>query len=482
MRDVFLVFYFFLLAYIAIYGVHIYWLIFLYLKSRNNTYDVDLPDTFRPIVTVQLPIYNERKVAARLISAVAGMDWPADKLQIQVLDDSDDITTEIVSREVARLTKAGCDIEHVRRQSREGFKAGALAHGLKSAKGELIAVFDADNLPEQTFLMEIVGHFADPFIGMVQARWGFLNRESSYLCRAQALFLDAHFLIEQVARSRGGLMMNFNGTAGVWRKQAINDSGGWSADTLTEDLDLSYRVQLRGWRARFVDDIVVPTELPASLGSFKSQQHRWAKGAIETAIKLLPQILRSDLSLRVKLGAFLHLTQKTVSVALLILSVLLVPALYFRMEGGSLKIFLVDLPVFLAGTGSMSLFYGLAYRHQKKVRSLRSSAVLPVLTSIGIALTVHNSLAVISALLGRKEPFVRTPKTGATGEETIEIPSDYRIRADWSVGIEIALALYSALAVFCAIYLGLIFAIPYLITFAFGFVYFSVISVKESYA
>jgi cellulose synthase/poly-beta-1,6-N-acetylglucosamine synthase-like glycosyltransferase len=482
MRDIFLVSYFFLLTYVAIYGVHIYWLIFLYLKSRNKTHDVGLPEAFRPVVTVQLPVYNERKVAARSISAVAGFHWPSEKLQIQVLDDSDDSTTEIIAHEVARLRESGSDIEHIRRQSRKGFKAGALANGLRFARGELVAIFDADNVPERTFLMETVGHFTDPSVGMVQARWGFLNRESSFLCRAQALFLDAHFLVEQVARSRSGLLMNFNGTAGVWRKQAIVESGGWSDDTLTEDLDLSYRVQLRGWQARFVDDVVVPTELPSSLRSFKSQQRRWSKGAIETAIKVLPQILRSDLPLRVKLGSFLHLTQKTVSVALLILSILLVPALYFRLQGGALKLFLIDLPVFVAGTGSMSLFYGLAYRHQREARSFRNSAVLPVLTSIGIALTANNSLAVLSALFGRKDPFVRTPKTGATGREIIEVPRDYRTKANWSVGIEVVLALYSALAVFCASYLGLIYALPYLLTFAFGFLYFSVISVKESYA
>lgn len=482
MRDIFLIMYFVLLFYVATYGIHLYWLIILYLKSRSKEQDVRLADDFRPTVTIQLPIYNERKVAARLISAVAAIDWPVEKLQIQVLDDSDDVTLEIVAEAVARLRSSGCDIDHIRRGSRDGYKAGALAHGLKSSKGEFIGVFDADNLPDRDFLLQIVGHFVDPSVGMVQARWGFLNRDASFLCRAQALFLDAHFLVEQVARSRGGLLMNFNGTAGVWRKQAIVDAGGWSDDTLTEDLDLSYRVQLRGWKMKFVEDIVVPTELPSSIRSFKAQQYRWSKGAIETAIKMLPRILFSDLSFRVKLGAYFHLTQKTVSVALLLLTVLLVPALYIRLEGGVLKFFLIDLPVFVVGTGSMSLFYSLAYKRQKNARSLRSSAVLPVLTSIGIALAANNSLAVLSAIIGRKDPFVRTPKTGATGRNMLKAPPDYRIRSDWSVGAEVLLALYSVCAIVCAIYLGLFFAVPYLVTFAFGFVYFSTASLKEIYA
>jgi cellulose synthase/poly-beta-1,6-N-acetylglucosamine synthase-like glycosyltransferase len=343
-------------------------------------------------------------------------------------------------------------------------------------------VFDADNLPHPDFLMKLMPYFNDTSVGLVQARWGFLNRDASLLCRAQALFLDAHFYVEQMARSRGNLPMNFNGTAGVWRREAIARGGGWEFDTLTEDLDLSYRAQMAGFRFLFIDDVEVPTELPSSIRAFKTQQHRWARGAIETGLKLLPTIWRSSMPLRSKVAATFHLTQKSVAVALMLLSIMLAPALYLRMEGGAWKLLVIDLPIFLAGTGSMSLFYGLAYRRGCARRSGWSKLILPLLTSLGIGLSVNNTLAILGALFGCSRHFVRTPKSGQTGIERTGLPDGYNVSFDHTIWIETLLAIYAIGAVGCAVDTGLVASIPFLLTFAFGYSYYAVVSIRERYA
>jgi hypothetical protein len=276
--------------------------------------------------------------------------------------------------------------------------------------------------------------------------------------------------------------MNFNGTAGVWRRQAIESAGGWQADTLTEDLDLSFRTQMAGWKMIMAEDIDVPTELPGSIRAFKTQQFRWAKGAFETGLKLLPTILKSDLPRRLKMSSFFHLTQKVISVALLFLSILLIPALYFRLETGMLKVLAVDLPIFLAGTGSMSIFYGLAHKREESDRTWRSGLLLPALTSIGIGLAVNNSWAVFSAVFSRHNQFERTPKTGSDRNRRIAPPKDYRVKIDHTVRVETALALYALGAVACAVSLKLFLSLPFLMTFSFGYLYFSVLSIKERYA
>ena len=485
MSNLFVGIYFFLLFYIAVYGFHLYWLIFLYLtcdRPEPVSYDLPADESEVPIVTVQLPIYNERAVALRLITTVAALDWPADRLEIQVLDDSDDDTAEIIAPELNRLRREGLRISHLRRGHRVGYKAGALAHGLNLAGGEFIAVFDADNLPRPDFLTRLMGYFKERESGLVQARWSFLNRNQSLLCRAQALFLDAHFLVEQSARSRGGLFMNFNGTAGIWRRKAIEDAGGWQSDTLTEDLDLSYRAQLAGWKMRLAEDVDVPTELPAAIRSFKTQQYRWARGAVETGRKVLPQVFASSLPWRVKVAALFHLTHKTVSLALPLLAILLIPALYVRLEGGMAKLLLIDLPIFLAGTGSMSIFYGLAYKRIGGERSWKNSLILPVLTSLGVALAVNNSRALAAAFFGEGNTFVRTPKTGSSARQIFPIPDGYRISFDRTVFLEMALAGYSLIALGWAAALDLYFSLPFLATFAFGYLYFTFLSIKESHA
>lgn len=485
MTTAFVFVYFSLLIFVAIYGIHLYWLIFEYWRSKKVNLSVPhgcIAKSNFPKVTVQLPIYNEMRVALRLVRAIENFDWPAKSLQIQILDDSTDCTSEIIDNYLAGRKDSKIKIEHIRRSHRTGFKAGALQHGLATASGEFVAIFDSDNLPQPDFLIKMMPFFNNPSTGMVQARWSFLNRHESLLCRAQALFLDAHFAIEQQARFFGGLLFNFNGTAGIWRRTTIDDAGGWQGDTLTEDLDLSFRAQLAGWRFVYFNDYSVPTELPGTIASFKAQQYRWAKGAIQTGLKLAGRIRRSRIPLLSKVAVFFHLTSKMLSPALLALAVLLVPALYIRLEAGTAKLLLIDLPIFVAGTLSMSIFYSLAYRSAGRNRKLSDLWVLPTLTSIGIGLAVNNTRAIVSALINNKTPFVRTPKSGSTDNQYRLVPSAYRIRADRTLVVETALAFYSTAALVIAGYLELYVSIPFLSTFAFGFVYFAWRGFMENYA
>lgn len=482
MTQAFTIFYFFLLGYLAIYGFHIYWLIYLYFRCEPAFQSQTPKPGDEPMVTVQLPVYNERLVVKRLIQSIAAFDWPKDKLEIQVLDDSTDATTQIILEEVSHLKNFGYNITHIQREVRTDYKAGALKYGLKFAKGEFVAIFDSDNLPRPDFIKRLIGYFSDSRLGMVQARWSFLNRNQSILCRAQALFLDAHFFVEQAARSRAGLFMNFNGTAGIWRKIAIDDAGSWQGDTLTEDLDLSYRAQLAGWKMVFAEDVDVPTELPASIRAFKTQQYRWARGAVETGKKNMKRIFNSSFPIKNKIGAWFHLTQKTMSLALMTLSILLIPAVFIRWEVGGWKLLLVDLPIFIAGTGSMSLFYGLAYKRQKEIHSLKNMMTMSLLSALGVALSINNSFAALAAFFSNKRVFYRTPKSGVTDERSSTIPRDYKISFDYTMNIEGLLAVYSIIAVWCAIQAGMFASLPFLIIFATGYFYFSILSIKDKYA
>ncbi len=479
MRSEFLMLYFSLLGLLCLFGIHLYWLLFLY-KRHRNTKPVKPTLKGYPSVTVQLPLYNEKRVVRRLIEAVAQMDWPIDALEIQVLDDSTDETTDIAREVVSELCAHGHNVQLIHRDCRTEYKAGALANGLKSATGEFVAVFDADNIPPANFLKDSVAYFTDESVGMVQARWDFVNRNQSLLCRAQALFLDSHFGIEQLARSRGGLLLNFNGSAGIWRRRAIEESGGWSGRTLTEDLELSFRAQLAGWKFLYLDDLLVPTELPASVRGFRSQQYRWAKGAVETALQMLPTIWRASIPLRQKIAATLHLTHKFINLVMVALALTLVPALYLRLEGGIEKLFLVDLPIFLLGAGSMSIFYGISFRRTNKNPKLRDTLILPFLTSLGVALAVNNTRAVFSALLGRRSEFVRTPKSGVDERTDGSLPKSYRMKSDASTHIEAGLALYATVSVGIALSLHLYFTAPFLATFAVGYSYLTFLNYRES--
>ncbi len=481
MRELFLGLYFFLLFYLAIYGANLYSLIYLYFSRKYQPLNRTTARGDEPTVTVQLPMYNERRVAQRLIDAACSFDWPADRLEVQVLDDSDDDTAHIIAETVAAWQARGINVRHIRRPDRSGYKAGALAYGLARARSDFVAVFDADNLPRSDFLRRMMPYFDDDNVGLVQARWSFFNRNESLLCRAQALQLDSHFFVEQAARSRGEIFLNFNGTGGIWRTQTITDAGGWSADTLTEDLDLSYRAQMAGWKFVMAEEIDVPTELPSTIRAYKSQQYRWARGAFETGLKILPTLLRRPLPLKVKAAAFFHLTQKSMSVALMLLAILIIPALYIRLEGGLWKLLAIDLPIFLAGTGSMSIFYSIAYKRQQEIRTWKNSVIMPMLTSIGIALAVNNTLAVLAALFAKPGAFIRTPKSGTMDNQPVALPSDYRVPFDHTAMIEFAMLLYTCCAFAVAISLNLWPTLPFLTTFVVGYAYFSLRSLKERY-
>lgn len=388
-----------------------------YLKTKKEGTNICPPikEDQLPYVTIQLPIYNEKYVVQRLINTVANFNYPVDKLEIQVLDDSTDDTIEIIAREVAKYSQRGIDIQHIQRPERIGFKAGALEYGMQLAKGEFIGIFDADFIPEKDFLRKTVPYFVDKKIGMVQTRWGHLNKDYSMLTKLQAFGLDAHFSIEQSGRSHANSFINFNGTAGVWRKSTIIDAGGWSADTLTEDLDLSYRAQLKNWEFKYLEDVVSPAELPVIMPAIKSQQYRWNKGAAETAKKNLGNVLKSDIQWSSKMHALFHLFNSSVFVSLLIASLLSIPMLYIKDANPKLSL-LFDLgSVFLIGFFSIAFFYWTANKNIVKEKPGRHYfSTFPVFLTVSMGLSLHNAFAVIEGLLGFKSDFIRTPKFNIT--------------------------------------------------------------------
>src|SRR6266851_10160054 len=337
---------------LSAYGVHRYFIIYLFLKNRKRAAVPAARFEQLPKVTMQLPIFNEVYVVERLLKSVSELDYPRDRLQIQVLDDSTDDTREITTSCAEELRQRGFNVERIHRVDRVGFKAGALATGLASSEGEFVCILDADFVPPPDLLRRTVHFFTDPKVGMIQTRWGHLNRCYSLLTRVQAMFLDGHLLLEQTARSRSGRFFNFNGTAGLWRRSCIEEAGGWQHDTLTEDLDLSYRAQLVGWKFIFLPDVVTPAELPVDMNGFKSQQHRWTKGSIQTCKKLLPRIWRSELPRHIKSEALFHLTNNSAYLLTVVLSLLLVPAIVIRQRLGVGWTFLIDVVLFLTSTGS----------------------------------------------------------------------------------------------------------------------------------
>ncbi|MBK8914454.1 MAG: glycosyltransferase [Phycisphaerales bacterium] len=405
------------LSLLCVYGLHRCFLVVLYYRHRRRP----LAPTGRfaelPHVTVQLPMYNEASVAARVIEAAGRIEYPRDRLEIQVLDDSTDETGAIAAECVRRLRESGIAAHHNQRTDRTGYKAGALQHGLQTARGELIAIFDADFVPPPRILLDSVGHFTDPQVGAVQCRWDHLNRDDSILTRAQSILLDGHFIVEHVARNRSGRFMSFNGTAGIWRRTAIDDAGGWQHDTLTEDLDLSYRAQLRGWRFVFLPNVTSPAELPPEMNAFKAQQHRWTKGGAQTCIKLLPTVLRSRLPLRVRIEAFFHLTGNFVYVLMVLLALLLGPAILARASSDSpMPVWqvAVEWGLFLVGTGSALLFYLVSQREIG--RGLPGTlAAIPSLMALGVGIAFNNAIAAVDGMLRPAGEFVRTPKFGRVG-------------------------------------------------------------------
>ncbi len=406
------------LGMLALYGVHRLWLLVCWWRLSHSSVlhqTPSLPDDL-PTVTVQLPLFNEQFVARRLIDAVARLDWPAERLEIQVLDDSTDDTRTLAAERVAYWREQGVDICHLHRSHRRGFKAGALAEGLTLAKGELVAIYDADFTPAPDFLYETVPQFQDPNVGMVQTRWGFRNAEHSLLTGIQALLLGPHFSIEHQVRFRRGLFFNFNGTAGIWRRQAIETAGGWRADTVTEDLDLSYRAQIAGWRFVYLDHYEVSSELPVSLAAFRSQQQRWAKGSVQTARKILPKLLKRDLPAAVKVEAVAHLLANLCWLLGTVLFLTLYPAIVSRVGIGPWHILRLDLPLFLATSGAILGYFFVYLTTIRTTCGWRSFLLLPML-SIGLAPSI--AVAVVQGLWSEGGCFIRTPKFGSVGKSAL---------------------------------------------------------------
>ena len=473
--------YFTILIILSIYGIHRYYLVYLYMKSRGKAPKPPQQFAELPRVTIQLPIFNERYVVERLLEAITRIDYPRELLEIQVLDDSIDETRVVCSRLVSEYASAGHPISYHHRDNREGYKAGALAAGMKSAQGEFIAIFDADFVPPPMILREMVHYFTDPQVAVVQGRWTWINRHYSNLAEVEAILLDGHFVIEHGARNFSGRFFNFNGTAGIWRRTAIDDAGGWQHDTLTEDTDLSYRAQLKGWKFVYDPNIVCPSELPVEMNSFKTQQARWAKGLIQVAKKLLPVIWRSDEPLKIKIEATFHLTANIAYPLMIVFSVILLPAMIVRFYQGWFQMLYLDLPLFLASTCSISSFYMVAQRELYPRQWLSRIKYMPFIMATGVGLAVTNAKAVIEALLGQQSEFVRTAKYHLeASEEGWERKKYVRRRAGWIPIIELLLAAYFAFTMVYSFSMENYLTTPFLLLFFMGYSYMGTMSLFQT--
>ncbi|MEE8200888.1 MAG: cellulose synthase family protein [Candidatus Acidoferrales bacterium] len=482
--------YFAVLITLSFYGLHRYRLIYLYKKHRRQPPPepaapfVSAPGKPAdwPQVTIQLPIYNEKYVVERLIDTVAQIDYPRERLEIQVLDDSTDDTVQVARASVERHAARGLPIRHLRRTHRTGYKAGALAEGLRQARGQFVAIFDADFLPPADFLRRTVPHFTDPTLAMVQTRWTYVNRHYSLLTEVQAILLDAHFVLEHGGRWRAGLFFNFNGTAGIWRRQAIEDAGGWQHDTLTEDTDLSYRAQLKGWKFLYLPDVECPSELPVDINAFKIQQARWAKGLMQTAKKILPRVLRARLPWQVKLEAVYHLTGCVCYPLMVALSVLLLPAMIVRLYGGWWQVLWIDLPLFLAATCSVSSFYLVAQKELDPRGWKRAFFFLPILMAVGIGVALRNARAVLEAIWGVESAFVRTPKYRI---ETLRQPWYSKVyrsaERNWLPWVELSLGAYFVWATLYAFGNENYATVPFLCLFLYGYLYTGFLSLTQPF-
>jgi cellulose synthase/poly-beta-1,6-N-acetylglucosamine synthase-like glycosyltransferase len=472
--------YFIVLILLASYGAHRYVLVYLYYKhKKNRTTEPASRFSELPRVTVQLPIFNEQFVVERLLEAVCRLSYPRERLDIQVLDDSTDETEAVARGLVNHYAAQGFPVSYHHRENREGFKAGALAEGMKTAKGEFIAIFDADFVPPADFLLRTIHHLTDPKIGMVQTRWTHINRNYSFLTEVEAILLDGHFVLEHSGRARSGVFFNFNGTAGVWRRTAIEEAGGWQHDTLTEDTDLSYRAQLKGWKFIYLQDVECPAELPVEMTAFKTQQARWAKGLIQTSKKILPKVLKSDQRFHVKLEAWYHLTANLSYPLMVVLSVLLMPAMIIRFYQGWFQMMYIDLPLFLASTFSISSFYLVSQRELFPGKWFRALLYLPFLMALGIGLTVTNTRAVLEALVGKKTAFARTPKYHVETRKDKVRANTYRRRLGWVPWVELLIGCYFALTVYYAVDNENYITVPFLILFVVGYWYTGLMSLLQ---
>ena len=468
----------FVLLFFASHGII---MLFYHRKYIENVPLFNKDDKFSPKVTIQLPLYNEQYVTERLIDSVCKIDYPKELLEIQVLDDSNDETVQIVESLVNKKLEEGFDIKHVRRTDRKGYKAGALKEGLHTSKGELIAIFDADFVPNPDFLKNTLKYFTNPKIGMVQTRWEHLNENYSILTRIQALALNGHFVMEQPIRNRAGFFINFNGTGGVWRKSCIEDAGNWHDDTITEDLDLSYRAQLNGWKFVYLRDITTPAELPAEMNALKAQQFRWTKGAIETAKKLLPLVWKSKIPLRIKLQSTFHLSNNIVFPFILFAGILNVPLIFIK-NSGPYDIFFNFMSVFVVAFLSSFMFYLFA---QKDVYTdwRKKIALFPIFMAGSMGFAVNNSRAVFEGLMDRKSEFVRTPKFKIVDKKDVVLSNSSYLsvfKFDSTIFVEIILAFYCLIGVFASIYFMEIAALPFQLMFFLGFSSVAILSIKHS--
>jgi cellulose synthase/poly-beta-1,6-N-acetylglucosamine synthase-like glycosyltransferase len=472
--------YFIVLILLASYGVHRYILVYLYYKHKDKRTKAPAQCFGEmPRVTVQLPIFNERYVVDRLLRAICRVQYPLDKLDIQLLDDSTDETQEVARELVDYYVSQGFPVTYHHRTNREGFKAGALAEGMKTAKGEFIAIFDADFTPPEDFLLKTIHYFTDPKIGMVQTRWTHINRGYSLLTQVEAMLLDGHFVLEHSGRAGSGVFFNFNGTAGVWRREAIEQAGGWQHDTLTEDTDLSYRAQLIGWKFIYLQDVECPAELPVEMTAFKTQQARWAKGLIQTAKKILPDVLKSKQPFHVKLEAWYHLTANMSYPLMVVLSVLLLPAMIIRFYQGWFQMLYIDLPLFLASTFSISSFYLVSQRELFPKKWYRALLYLPFLMALGIGLTITNTRAVLEALIGKQTAFARTPKYRVESKKDRVRSTKYRRRLGWVPWVELLIGAYFAMTVYYAIENENYITVPFLLLFVVGYWYTGLMSILQ---
>ncbi len=470
------------MAVLILYGTNLLWLALGYVR-HDRLIDGDVPvdpntapvpSTDWPQVTVQLPVYNERYVIERLIDACAALDYPRDRLELQVLDDSTDETSVLIKRRVELLTQKGYNIVHIHRKDRTGYKAGALQNGVQLAEGAFIAIFDADFIPPSNYLKRIIPHFSDPNVGLVQARWGHLNADESLLTRIQAASLDAHFAIEQFVRNRTGCFMNFNGTAGVWRRACILDADGWAGDTLTEDLDLSYRAQLRGWQFKFVPEVEVPAELPIDINALRTQQFRWTKGAAETSIKVMKQLWTSDQPLRVKTEGTLHLTNHIVFPFVVLVAAMHAPLLYMKnlTTDGPGDLYFAVMGIGLLAFAGVFLTQLFAHRalYPNWANRMR---IFPLFMAGTMGFALSNSRAIFEAVIGKKTAFVRTPKL-STNPKGTATPSWWRskyarLNLSPMVWLECLMALYCIGGLGIAILVGEWLAVPFQAMFAAGF-------------
>lgn len=475
------IFYFLSMLVLFSFGIHGLVLLLYYRKyNKQEPPKQPLPENL-PVVTIQLPMFNEMEVAERLIRSSCEISYPKDKLEIQVLDDSTDSTPELIKPLVAQFKDMGFNIKYIHRTNREGYKAGALKAGLEIAEGDFVAIFDADFLPNTDFLMKTIPQFNNPKVGMVQTRWEHLNEEFSYLTKAQALALDGHFAIEQQVRYKSGFFINFNGTAGIWRKKCIYDAGNWQPDTLTEDLDLSYRAQLKGWKFIYLNEVTSPAELPADINALKTQQFRWTKGAVETAKKLLPAVMKSKFPLRVKLEGIVHLTSNIVFPFIVIVAVLNVPIVILKNMTTAYDLYYSLMSIFVLASISTFLFYTFA---QKTIHMDWRKRLLffPLFLAGSMGFAVNNTKAVLEALIGKKSGFVRTPKAGIIGKVPTEaLKKVKKSKIHSTVFFELFLAFYFLCGVVISAYYMEIAAIPFQLMFLLGFGSVGYLSLKQAY-